>query len=122
VSSTVSTRTAVLALLREELAQRGRGDLSIRLCLSDRAWREAMLEVGCPSYRARLASPTARRSARGNFGMATICHYRHGHDGVVYIRTRGRTWSQIADTVRHEAIHLARPSYSHRQVEAALRS
>ena len=26
----------------------------------------------------------------------------------------------IADTVRHEALHLARPSYSHRQIETAL--
>jgi hypothetical protein len=53
--------------------------------------------------------------------MATICHLRHGHPGVVYIRIRDRDWPAIAETVRHEALHLARPSYSHRQVEAALR-
>jgi hypothetical protein len=39
---------------------------------------------------------------------------------VVYIRTYGRDWRAIAETVRHEALHLARPSYSHRQVDAAL--
>lgn len=52
--------------------------------------------------------------------MATICHFRHGHQAVVYIKVRGRGWDEIEDTVRHEALHLARPSYSHRQVDAAL--
>ena len=52
--------------------------------------------------------------------MATICHFRHGHAAGVYIKTRGRTWAEIEETVRHEALHVARPSYTHRQVEAAL--
>ena len=114
-------RAQISALLATELNRWGRGDLPFRLCLSDRAWRDTMVAVGCPSYRARLASPTARRGTRGNLGMATICHRRHGHDAVVYIKTRGRGWEAIADTVRHEALHLARPSYSHRQVAATLR-
>ena len=80
-----------------------------------------MVACGCPAYAARLASPTARRGTRGKLGMATICHFRHGHAPVVYVRTRGRTWAEIAQTIRHEALHVARPSYSHRQVEAALR-
>jgi hypothetical protein len=118
--SAASLRSQIEALLASELARLGRAGLALHLCLSDRAWRAAMLEVGCPSYRARLASPTARRGTRGNLGMATVCHLRHGHTGVVYIKTRGRAWDAIADTVRHEALHLARPSYSHRQVAAAL--
>jgi hypothetical protein len=52
--------------------------------------------------------------------MATICHFRHAHPAVVYIKTHGRAWPDIEETVRHEALHLARPSYSHRQVEVAL--
>ena len=115
-----SLRAQIEALLQQELDRRGRPGLSFRLCLSDRAWRETMLAIGCPSYQARLASPTARRSTRGNLGMATICHLRHGHEAVVYVKTRRRGWDAIADTVRHEAVHLARPSYSHRQVEMAL--
>jgi hypothetical protein len=108
------------ALLAAELTRLGRGELSIRLCFSDASWREAMATLGCPAYEARLASPTARRGTRGKLGMATICHLRHGHDGVVYIRTHGRAWQDVAETVRHEALHLARPSYNHRQVEQAL--
>jgi len=79
-----------------------------------------MVAAGCPSYTARLASPTARRGTRGKLGMATICHFRHGHAAVVYVKTRGRTREEIDDTVKHEVLHLARPSYSHRQVEMAL--
>ena len=79
-----------------------------------------MADLGCPAWNARLASPTARRGTRGKLGMATICHLRHHHPGVVYVKTRGRSWTEIAETVRHEALHLARPSYNHRQVEAAL--
>jgi hypothetical protein len=108
------------ALLQEELARLGRAGLPYVLCLSDAAWRRAMAALGCPAYTARLASPTARRGTRGKLGMATICHTRHGHAGVTYIRTRGRSWDDIAGTVRHEALHLARPSYSHRQIDAAL--
>jgi hypothetical protein len=80
-----------------------------------------MLALGCPAYNARLASPTTRRGTRGKLGMATVCHLRHGHRGVVYVRIRGRSWEAVQETVRHEALHLARPSYSHRQVETALR-
>ncbi len=108
------------ALLEEELARLGRPDFPYILCFSDAAWREAMHHLGCPAYIARLASPTTRRSTRGKLGMATICHFRHGHDGVVYVRTHGRTWDQIADTVRHEALHLAHPSYTHRQIHREL--
>ena len=108
------------ALLRAELQRLGRGRLPHLLCFSDAAWRDAMENAGCPAYIARLASPTARRGTRGKLGMATICHQRHGHPGVVYIRTHGRTLEEVAQTVRHEALHLARPSYNHRQVEAAL--
>jgi hypothetical protein len=108
------------ALLRAELARLGRDGLPHLLCFSDAAWRAAMANAGCPAYVARLASPTARRGTRGKLGMATICHLRHGHAGVVYIRVHGRTWAEIAETVRHEALHLARPSYSHRQVDAAM--
>jgi hypothetical protein len=111
---------AAAALLAEELRRLGRAGLPYVLCFSDTAWREAMSRLGCPAYEARLASPTARRGTRGKLGMATICHLRHGHAGVVYIRTHGRDWPAVAETVRHEALHLARPSYSHRQVEAAL--
>jgi hypothetical protein len=115
-----NNRDLAAALLAAELQRLGRGDLPYRLCFSDAAWRDAMASLGCPAYEARLASPTARRGTRGKLGMATICHLRHGHAGVVYIRTHGRDWDAIAETVRHEALHLARPSYSHRQVEAAL--
>jgi hypothetical protein len=108
------------ALMAAELARHGRADLPVVICGSDAAWRRAMLATGCPDYRARLASPTARRGPRGNLGMATVCHLRHGHPGIVYIKTRGRSWPEIADTVRHEALHLARPSYSHRKIEAVL--
>jgi hypothetical protein len=115
-----SKRQLAAALLDAELRRLGRGDLRYVLCFSDAAWREAMESVGCPAYIARLASPTARRGTRNKLGMATICHLRHGHSAVVYVRTHGREWPGIAETVRHEALHLARPSYSHRQVEAAL--
>ena len=108
------------ALLAEELQRLGRGDLQFRLCFSDAAWRLAMDGVGCPAYTARLASPTARRGTRGKLGMATICHFRHAHPAVVYVRLRGRGWEAIVETVRHEALHLARPSFSHRRIEAAL--
>ncbi len=113
-------RPMIDALLRAELARLGRPETACVLCLSDAAWRQAMLAIECPAYKARLASPTARRGPRGKLGMATICHFRHGHAGVVYIKTRGRTWDAVADTVRHEALHLARPSWGHRQIEAAL--
>ena len=113
-------RRTAAALLAAEMQRLGRGDLSYVLCFSDATWREAMSQLGCPSYIARLASPTARRGTRGKLGLATICHYRHNHPGAVYIRIQGRDWPAIAETVRHEALHLARPSYSHRQVEAAL--
>ena len=107
-------------LLAQELERLGRADLTCVICFSDSEWRDSMASLGCPSYEARLASPTTRRSTRGKLGMATICHQRHGHPGVVYIRIRGRDWDDIADTVRHEALHLARPSYSHRQIHEAL--
>lgn len=107
-------------LLAAELLRLGRGGLEYILCFSDADWRRAMANVGCPAYMARLASPTARRGTRGKLGMATICHLRHGHAGVVYIRTHGRDWLSVADTVRHEALHLARPSFSHRRIDAAL--
>jgi hypothetical protein len=116
----VTNRTMAAALLRAELQRLGRGGLPHLLCFSDAAWRDAMENAGCPAYIARLASPTARRGTRGKLGMATICHLRHDHPGVVYIRTHGRSWPEIADTVRHEALHLARPSYSHRQVDIAM--
>src|SRR5688572_7630462 len=108
------------ALLEEELSRLGCANLTYILCFSDAAWRDAMHTLGCPAYIARLASPTTRRSTRGKLGMATICHLRHGHDGVVYIRTHGRDWDAIADTVRHEALHLARPSFTHRQIHLVL--
>jgi hypothetical protein len=114
-------RRAAAELLHLELHRLGRAELDYLLCFSDTSWREAMQGVACPAYIARLASPTTRRGTRGKLGMATICHARHGHPGVVYIRTHGRDWPAVAETVRHEALHLARPSYSHRQVEAALR-
>ncbi len=109
------------ALMAAEMERLGRSDLEFVLCFSDAAWREQMSSLGCPSYTARLASPTTRRGTRGKLGMATICHLRHRHPGVAYVRTHAREWSAIAETVRHEALHLARPSYNHRQVEAALR-
>ena len=108
------------ALLRADLVRLGRAGLAFELCLSDAVWRRAMLDVGCPAYVARLASPTARRGTRGKLGMATICHFRHGHAAVVYVRTRGRTWEEIVETVHHEVLHLARPSLSHRRIEAVL--
>lgn len=115
-----NNKPAAAALLAAEMQRLGRGDLSYRLCFSDATWRDAMATLGCPAYEARLASPTTRRGTRGKLGMATICHLRHGHAGVVYVRTHGRTWHDVAETVRHEALHLARPSYNHRQVELAL--
>ena len=114
-------RDLAAGLLAAELRRLGRGGLPYILCFSDGAWRRAMAQSGCPAYAARLASRTARRGTRGKLGMATICHLRHGHAGVVYVRTHGRAWPQIADTLRHEALHIARPSYSHRQIEADLR-
>jgi hypothetical protein len=119
-AETDSLRARVLGLLLAEVEQMGRPGLEIRLCLSDSSWRETMSALGCEAWNARLRSPTARRGIRGKLGMATVCHLRHGHAGVVYIRTRGRNWDEIAETVIHEAIHLARPSFSHRQVEATL--
>ena len=115
-----SKRELAARLLTSELERLGRGDLSHTLCFSDREWREAMDGLGCPAYTARLASPTARRGTRGKLGMATICHFRHSHEGVVYVRIQGREWPAIAETIQHEALHLARPSYGHRQIEAAL--
>ena len=113
-------REKTLSLLRAELTRLGRGDLSLIVCFSDAAWRRLMADLGCPAYTARLASPTARRGTRGKLGMATVCHLRHGHPAVVYVKLRGRDWPAIAETVRHEALHIARPSYSHRQVAAAM--
>ena len=115
-----SKRDAAAALLDAELARLGRVGLSCVLAFSDADWRDAMASVGCPAWTARLASPTARRGTRGKLGMATICHLRHGHAAVVYVRVHGRDWPAIAETVRHEALHVARPSYNHRQVHAAL--
>ena len=117
----ITMRDRLASALRLELARLGRPELGAVICLSDESWRRAMSAVACPAYTARLASPTARRGTRGKLGMATICHVRHGHAAVVYIKTRGRAWPEIEETVRHEALHLARPSYSHRQVEAALK-
>lgn len=116
----LSPQAAASLLLRQELQRLGRASLDVVICFSDAAWRDAMLKLGCPAYNARLASPTARRGTKGKLGMATICHNRHGHAGVTYIKLRGRTWPDIAETVRHEALHLARPSFSHRQVHTAL--
>jgi hypothetical protein len=114
-------RQRLEASLREELARWGRRDLFFYLCLSDAEWRRAMLATGCPAYAARLASPTARRGTRGKLGMATICHLRHGHPAAVYVKTRGRPREEVLATLYHEALHLARPSYGHRRIEAALR-
>jgi hypothetical protein len=119
-SATADHRRRAADLLASELTRLGRGDLPYVLCFSDAAWRQAMSQLGCPAYIARLASPTARRGTRGKLGMATICHFRHRHAAVVYIRLQGRGWPAIAETVRHEALHLARPSYNHRKIEAAL--
>jgi hypothetical protein len=113
-------RQRAAALLVSELERLGRPDLRYVLCFSDASWREAMHALGGRAYDARLASPTARRGTRGKLGMATICHFRHEHPGVVYIRTYRREWRSVADTVRHEALHLARPSYTHRQIHKAL--
>ena len=115
-----SKRAAAAVLLDAELARLGRAGLPHVLAFSDTDWRDAMASVGCPAWIARLASPTARRGTRGKLGMATICHLRHGHIAVVYVRVHGRDWPAIVETVRHEALHVARPSYSHRQVHAAL--
>lgn len=115
-------RARVERLVRGEVAGLGRGNLPVIVCFSDAAWRQTMAVLGCPAYDSRLASPTARRGTRGKLGMATICHLRHGHAAVVYVKTRRRSWEAIAETARHEALHVARPSYSHRQVEAALQS
>jgi hypothetical protein len=119
-SPPASVKDRARALLAAELERLGCGGLPFVLCFSDAAWRDAMDNLGCPAYIARLASPTARRGTRGKLGMATICHYRHAHPGVVYVRLRGRDWNEIAHTVRHEALHLARPSFSHRQIDIAL--
>lgn len=107
-------------LLEEELNRLGRPNFDYILCFSDAAWREAMHALGCPAYIARLASPTTRRSTRGKLGMATICHFRHGHAGVIYVRTHGRDWDSVVETVKHEALHLAHPSMTHRQIHMAL--
>jgi hypothetical protein len=115
-----SKRDAAAALLDGELRRLGRAGLPYVLTFSDADWRDAMANVGCPAWTARLASPTARRGTRGKLGMATICHLRHDHPAVVYVRVHGRDWPAIEETVRHEALHVARPSYNHRQVEAAL--
>ena len=115
-----SKRDATAALLEAEIARLGRAGLRYVLTFSDLEWRDAMADVGCPAWIARLASPTARRGTRGKLGMATICHLRHNHPAVVYVRVHGRDWPAIAETVRHEALHVARPSYNHRQVHAAL--
>jgi hypothetical protein len=116
----MNKREAAATLLESQLRLLGRPDLPYVLTFSDAEWRDAMAAVGCPAYAARLASPTARRGTRGKLGMATICHLRHGHPAVVYIRTHARDWPAIEETVRHEALHVGRPSYSHRQVHAAL--
>ena len=113
-------RRLAATLLASEMQRLGRGDVSYRLVFSDAGWREAMASLNCPAYFARLASPTARRGTRGKLGMATICHMRHGHAGVVYIRTHGREWDSVAETVRHEALHLARPSFGHRRIDEVL--
>ena len=115
-----SKRDAAAALLEAELDRLGRPRLDYVLTFSDLDWRDAMANVSCPAWIARLASPTARRGTRGKLGMATICHLRHDHPAVVYVRIHGRDWPAIAETVRHEALHVARPSYNHRQVHAAL--
>ena len=115
-----SKRDAAATLLEAELARLGRAGMPYVLAFSDGDWRDAMANAGCPAWTARMASPTARRGTRGKLGMATICHLRHGHAAVVYVRVHGRDWPAIAETVRHEAMHVARPSYSHRQVHAAL--
>jgi hypothetical protein len=120
-----SKKQRALSLLKAELAGLGRPALleegRLLACFSDRAWRQAMAALGCSSYAARLASPTARRSARGKLGMATVCHFRHGHAAVLYVRLKGHSGPEIAGTVRHEALHVARPSYAHRRLDAALR-
>jgi hypothetical protein len=113
-------RLAAALLLEAEIARLGRPGLPHLITFSDSDWRSEMENVGCPAYLARLASPTARRGTRGKLGMATICHLRHEHPAVVYIRVHGRSWPEIQETVRHEALHVARPSYSHRQVDAQL--
>jgi hypothetical protein len=115
-----SKREAAAVLLDAELVRLGRGGVPYVLTFSDTDWRDAMAGAGCPAWTARLASPTARRGTRGNLGMATICHLRHDHPAVVYVRVHGRDWPAIAETVRHEALHVARPSYNHRQVHAAM--
>ena len=116
-----SPRQRVAQLVRDEVARLGRSDLEIVFCFSDASWRRVMAALDCPVYVSRLASPTARRGTRGKLGMATVCHLRHGHPAVVYVKTRGRPWPEVAETGRHEALHLARPSYGHRKIAAALR-
>jgi hypothetical protein len=113
-------RSLAAALLASEMQRLGRGDVPYILCFSDAEWRKSMASVRCPAYIARLASPTTRRGIRGKLGMATICHLRHGHPGVVYVRIHGRDWDSVAETVRHEALHLARPSFNHRKIDAVL--
>ena len=113
-------RRLAALLLASEMQRLGRGEVPYLLVFSDADWREAMASLDCPAYIARLASPTARRGTRGKLGMATICHLRHGHPGVVYVRTHGRDWDSIAETVRHEALHLARPSFDHRRIDEVL--
>ena len=116
----IDKRRAAAVLLAAELQRLGRAGQEYVLCFSDTSWRETMATVGCPAWTARLASPTARRGTRGKLGMATICHLRHNHPAVVYVRVHGRSWHAIEETVRHEALHVSRPSYSHRQLDAAL--
>ncbi len=113
-------RLAAALLLEAEIARLGRPGLPHLITFSDADWRAEMHDIGCPAYLARLASPTARRGTRGKLGMATICHLRHDHPAVVYVRVHGRSWPEIQETVRHEALHVARPSYSHRQLDAVL--
>jgi hypothetical protein len=113
-------RRMAAELLASEIQRLGRGEVPYILVFSDAGWRQAMASLSCPAYIARLASPTARRGTRGKLGMATICHMRHGHPGVVYVRTHGRDWDAIAETVRHEALHLARPSFDHRRIDEVL--
>src|SRR6188768_2619627 len=85
-------RAAAAALLEAEIGRLGRPGLEHILTFSDGDWRTAMHEVGCPAYLARLASPTTRRGTRGKLGMATICHLRHNHAAVIYVRIHGRDW------------------------------
>jgi hypothetical protein len=121
VSRTQFVAGLVAQAISRELQALAVDSPQIILCFSDAAWRRAMNNLGCPVYTARLASPTTRRSTRGKLGMATICHFRHLHAAVVYVKTRGRTEDEILLTARHEALHIARPGMSHRQIDAYLR-